>query len=269
MKMNGVNTGSRTVLWEQNDGIGVLTLNRPEKYNAMTREVICDLIATLQDAAADDAVKTIVITGAGKAFCSGADLTAYPELDNDDPFVREHYLREVGRVALITHAIPKPVIAAVNGAAGGGGMDLAMGCDIRFASDKARFSTAFVRVGLMPDMGGSWLLPRLVGLGKALELLFSGDVIDAQEALRIGLVNRVIPHEDLMPKTMEIAGQFAQGPALSYKRCKWAVYRALNLDFETAIEHEMLGQNLLLGTADVKNAVKAFTEKRTPRFEGK
>ncbi|MFB3812622.1 MAG: enoyl-CoA hydratase/isomerase family protein [Terriglobales bacterium] len=260
---------SRTVLWEKSDGIGLVTLNRPEKFNALNRELMLDITRILQEAGADDAVKIVIVTGAGKAFCAGGDLMRHPCFETDDPVVRQEYVKEGGRISLTLHRLPKPTIAAVNGAAAGAGMDLALACDIRIASDQARFSEAFVRAGLMPDMGGTWFLPRLVGLGKALELIFTGDTIDAQEAARIGLVNHVVPHDELMSNVMAMARRLAAGPTQSYKLAKWAVYRGLELDYEAAAEHEMFGQNLLLGTEDVKNATRAFAQKAKPVFSGK
>jgi 2-(1,2-epoxy-1,2-dihydrophenyl)acetyl-CoA isomerase len=210
-----------------------------------------------------------LITGAGKAFCSGGDLEGHPSFETDDPLVRAKYIREGGRISLMLYKLPKPVIAAVNGVAAGAGLDMALACDIRIASDQARFTEVFAKAGLMNDMGGSWFLPRLVGLGKALELIFTGDIIDAQEALRIGLVNHVVPQDQVMTKSMELALRLARGPIQSYKLSKWAVYRGLDIGLEAALEHELFGQNLLLGTEDVRNAAKAFAEKKTPVFKGR
>lgn len=260
---------SKTILWEKKEGIGVITLNRPEKYNAMNREMLLDLGKILEEAGEDETVKTVVLTAAGKAFCTGGDLSGHPSFETDDPVLRKQYVWEGNRLPLMLQKMEKPVIAAVNGVAAGAGMDLAMACDIRMASERARFTEVFVRAGLMNDMGGSWLLPRIVGLGKALELIFTGDTIEADEALRIGLVNHLFPQEELMTKTMEMATRFANGPTQAYKMAKWAVYRALNIDLDAASEHELISQNFLLGTEDVKSAVKAFSEKKTPVFKGK
>jgi 2-(1,2-epoxy-1,2-dihydrophenyl)acetyl-CoA isomerase len=261
-------TESGAITWEVKEGVGIVTLNRPDKYNAMSRPMLLDLAKVLRDASEDTAIKTLIITGAGKAFCSGGDLVGHPSFETDDPVVREQYVREGNQLPLIIHRMPKPVIAAVNGVAAGAGMDLSLACDIRIASERARFSEVFAKAGLMTDMGGSWFLPRVVGLGKALELIFTGDMIDADEALKIGLVNHVVPHDELMPKTMAMAERFAKGPAQAYKLAKWAVYRGLTINYDLASEHELIGQNFLLGTQDVKNAVKAFIEKKSPVFKG-
>lgn len=260
---------TKIVLWEKKEGIGLVTLNRPEQFNAFNRELILDLAKLLEEAREDDEVKVVVITGAGKAFCAGGDLKGHPSFTTDDPIFREVLAGEGGLITRPIYKMPKPVIAAVNGPAVGAGIELALNCDIQIASDRARFSEIFVSVGIMPDMGGTWLLPRIVGLGRALEMIFTGDIIDADHALKIGLVNHVVPHEELMKKTMEMAGRFAKGPSQSYKRCKWAVYRAMNLDLDAALEHEAISQGLLLGTQDVRNAAKAFAEKKKPVFKGR
>jgi len=265
-----MNSESSTILWEKNEGIGIITLNRPEKYNAMSRDMLLDLGRILDEASADDSVKTLVVTGTGKAFCTGGDLVGHPSFDTEDPgpVMRKQYVWEGNHLPVVLQKMEKPVIAAVNGVAAGAGMDLALACDIRMVSEKAKFTEVFVRAGLMNDMGGSWALPRIVGLGKALELILTGDTIDAQEALRIGLANHVVPHEELMTKTMELAGRFAKGPTQAYKMIKWSIYRALNTDLAAASENELFGQSFLLGTQDVKNAVKSFLEKKPPVFKG-
>jgi len=262
---------SETVLWENIEGVCVITLNRPERYNAMSRDMLLDLGRMIEAAGADDAVKTLVLTGNGNAFCAGGDLVGHPSFDkeNPGPVMRKQLVWEGNRLPLVLQKMEKPVIAAVNGVAAGAGMDLALACDIRLASDRARFTEVFIKAGLMNDMGGSWSLPRIVGLGKALELILTGDTVDADEALRIGLVNHVIPHEELMAKTMEMAERFAKGPTQAYKMAKWSIYRALNIDLEAASEHELFGQSFLLGTEDVKSAVKSFMEKKMPVFKGK
>ena len=261
---------SSAILWEKKDGVGIITLNRPEKYNAMSRDMLLDLGRILEEAGADDSVKTLVITGTGKAFCTGGDLVGHPSFDKEDPgpVMRRQYVWEGNHLPVVLQKMEKPVIAAVNGLAVGAGMDLALACDIRIVSETAKFSAVFVKAGLMNDMGGSWTLPRIVGLGKALELILTGDTIDAQESLRIGLANHVVPNDELIPKTMELANRFAKGPTQAYKMIKWSIYRALNTDLATASENELFGQSFLLGTKDVKNAVKAFMEKKTPVFKG-
>jgi 2-(1,2-epoxy-1,2-dihydrophenyl)acetyl-CoA isomerase len=265
-----MNMDSKSIIWEKNEGIGIITLNRPEKYNAMSREMLLDLGRILEEAGADETVKTLVLTGTGKAFCTGGDLVGHPSFEKEDPgaVLRKQYVWEGNHLPVVLQKMEKPVIAAVNGIAAGAGMDLALACDIRMVSEKAKFTEVFVRAGLMNDMGGSWTLARIVGLGKALELILTGDTIDAHEAYRIGLANHVVPHKDLMTKTLELAGRFAKGPTQAYKMIKWSIYRALNIDLEAASMNELFGQSFLLGTQDVKNAVKSFIEKKPPVFKG-
>jgi len=261
--------GSTVVLWERREGVGLITMNRPEKFNAMNRQLIAELRENLEGAEKDEEVKVVVLTGAGEGFCAGGDIEGHPSFKTDDPMVREKYMKEAQLITLLLHRMPKPIIAAVNGVAAGAGLDMAMACDIRIASEEARFTEVFAKAGLIPDMGGTYFLPRLVGVGKALELIFTGDIIDAQEALRIGLVNQVVASSELMTRAMELAKRLAQGPTQSYRLAKLAVYQGLELGLETALEHEVFGQNLLLGTEDVREAAKAFTEKRKPVFKGK
>ncbi len=258
-----------TVTWEAVDGVGVVTLNRPEKLNAFNRELFADLAALLGRAEADEGVKALVVTGAGRAFSAGGDREGHPSWKTSDPIIRAEYVREAQRITLAIRHMPKPVIAAVNGVAMGAGLDLAMACDMRIASQEARFSEVFIRAGLMPDMGGTYLLPRLVGVGKAMELILTGDTIDAQEALRIGLVNQVVPAQELMPCAIALARRFCQGPSRAYALVKWAVYKGLNQDLQGALDNETYGQAILLGTEDVREAFNAFSERRQPVFKGK
>ena len=260
---------SEIVLLEKNDGIGLVTLNRPEYKNAFSRELILELAQTFQDVGADDEINVVVVTGSGDAFCAGGDLKNHPAFTTDDPIFREKIAGEGGLITRALYKMPKPVIAAVNGPAVGAGIELALNCDIRIASDRAQFSEVFVNVGIMPDMGGTWLLPRIIGMGRALEMILTGNFVDAQEAYRIGLVNHVVPHDELMEKTMKMAKRFAKGPLESYRRSKWAIYRAMGIDLDAALEHEAVSQGLLLGTEDVRSAAQAFANKKAPVFKGR
>jgi len=258
-----------TVIWEREDGVAIVTLNRPEKFNALNPQAFADLAETLEAVEGDEGVKAIVMTGAGKGFCAGGDIEGHPVFTTDDPRVRERSIKDAQRITLLLQRMPKPVIAAVNGVATGAGLDLAMACDIRIASEEARFAEIFVRAAAMPDMGGTYLLPRLVGLGKALEMALTGDLIDAREALRIGLVNRVVPVSELMSAAKALARRLAQGPTQAQKLIKWAIHRALGQSLEEALDNEAQGQKLLLATEDVKEAARAFAEKRKPVFKGR
>ena len=220
------------------DGIATITLNRPEKLNALTPALCDELIALLRAASADATVRAIVVTGAGRAFCAGADLTI---LGTDgDALVR------AGReIALLIRAAPKPVIAAVNGAAAGGGANLALACDYKVAADSATIGEVFAKLGLGPDWGGSFFLPRLAGTARALELLWSARMVPAAEAYTLGLFDRVVPADRLETEVRTLAQVWATFPALSLRRAKEAIYRSLDatlpemLDFEVAMQHEL------------------------------
>lgn len=220
------------------DGIATITLNRPEKLNALTTALCDELIAALRAASTDSAVRAIVVTGAGRAFCAGADLTI---LGTDgDALVR------AGReIALLIRSAPQPVIAAVNGAAAGGGANLALACDYKVAADTATIGEVFAKLGLGPDWGGSFFLPRLAGTARALELLWSARMVPAAEAYTLGLFDRVVPADRLETEVRTLAHAWATFPALSLRRAKEAIYRSLHatlpemLDLEVAMQHEL------------------------------
>ena len=226
------------VLTHVADGIATITLNRPEKLNALT-PALCDaLIAALRSASADSSVRAIVVTGAGRAFCAGADLTILGT--EGDALVR------AGRdIALLIRSAPKPVVAAINGAAAGGGANLALACDYKVAADSATIGEVFAKLGLGPDWGGSFFLPRLAGTARALELLWSARMVPAAEAHVLGLFDRVVPADRLETEVRTLAQAWATFPALSLRRAKEAIYRSLEatlpemLDFEVAMQHEL------------------------------
>ncbi len=226
------------VLTQVADGIATITLNRPEKLNALTTALCDELLAALRGASNDAAVRAIVVTGAGRAFCAGADLTM---LGTDgDALVR------AGKdIALLIRGAPKPVIAAVNGAAAGGGANLALACDYKVAADTATIGEVFARLGLGPDWGGSFFLPRLAGTARGLELLWSARMVPAAEALTLGLFDRVVPADRLETEVRTLAQAWATFPARSLARAKEAIYKSLTatlpdmLDFEVAMQHEL------------------------------
>ncbi|MFM8236748.1 MAG: enoyl-CoA hydratase/isomerase family protein [Actinomycetota bacterium] len=254
---------------ERADGIVTLTLNRPERKNAVTPAMWVDLAAILTEIADRPDDRVLVVTGAGDAFCSGADLAAAGE-SGGPPGVGGGIamMRSVGRAALRLHELPIPAIAAVNGVAAGAGCNLALGCDLILASDRARFSEIFARRGLALDFGGSWLLPRLVGLHRAKELAFLAEVIDAAEAERIGLVNRVVPHDDLLREARVLAERLAAMPPLQLAVIKRQLDDGLNRTMSESVEAEGIAQSLMFASADTAEALLAFFEKRTPRFTG-
>ena len=250
-------------------GIATLTLNRPQVKNALNNDMWTDLQHAFDSLSRDTSVRVVVITGAGGAFCSGADLASRGSSDELPP----HQLvamRRVSDVALALHRLPMPVIAKVNGVAAGAGCNLALGCDLIVASSDARFSEIFARRGLAIDFGGSWLLPRLVGLHKAKELALLADIISAQEAERIGIVNRVVPAEELDSFVDDWALRLASGPPLALRMTKQLLNNGVNTSMDQALENEGRTQTVTIAaTKDAPEAMMAFVEKRTPTFQGR
>ncbi|MGD9344974.1 MAG: enoyl-CoA hydratase-related protein [Candidatus Aminicenantes bacterium] len=257
----------KTLIYEKKDNIGVLTVNRPEKLNALSNELTEELGQFLSDAEKDADLRVLVITGAGeKAFVAGADINELVERDG-------RMGRDVSRFRQDLFArienLPVPVIAGVNGYALGGGLELALACNIRIASEQAQFGAPEVKLGIIPGDGGTQRLPRLVGLGRAMEMVLTGDFIDAAEAHRIGLVNSVIPHEELMETVMVLAKKIASRPPLAVKYAKEAVNRSQEGDTASGYALESYLHALACTTEDKKEGVTAFLEKRKGSFKGK
>lgn len=258
------------VLFTKEDGIGTITLNRPDSMNALGGGMRQEILAAMETAVADNEVRVIVVTGAGKAFCAGGDVKEFVSgktraeatLGIDQRPTRD-------KVVLLIQSTGKPVIASLNGVAAGGGCNLALACDMRIASDRARFGETFVRRGIHPDWGGIWFLPRLVGYARAAELIFSGEVIDAQEALRIGLVNKVVPHEELAQATKEFALKFMKSAPIPVSLAKKALQNFSRIDLPQALDQERLAQSLCWNSEDREEGMKSFVEKREPVFKGK
>lgn len=252
------------------NGIGAITLNRPDKLNAFADRMREELAHAVREMAADKKVRVLVITGAGRAFCAGADIGYMRELveRNDREAVR--LLVEAGRDVVTTiRATPKPVIASVNGPAAGGGANLALSCDMRIASDRASIGQTFNRIGLHPDWGGTYFLPRLVGAAKALELIMSGEMIDAQEAYRLGIFNRVVPHDRLVEETAALAQTLARKPPLPLGLAKRALYDSGDRSLADMLAVELANQLECFSSEDVGEGLAAFIEKREPEFHGK
>ena len=264
-------TDYKSLIYEVKDAIATLTLNRPERLNALGGTLRDDLYDAVLRASGDADVRVIVVTGAGKGFCSGGDVKAMNEVKEgraERPLIdKVAPLRD--RVLLAMRDAPQPVIAAVNGAAAGAGMNLALGCDIRLASTAAKFTQAFVKRGLHPDWGGTYFLPRIVGMARACELIFTGEIIDAQTALGLGIVSAVHPPEELMPATYEIARKIAAGPPIAIRLAKRALYHGLDVDLRSALEFETFAQNICFETEDATEGIRAFGEKRAPVFKGR
>ena len=263
------------ILYEVDEAIATITLNRPEHLNPMTAALQADTIDALQRSGRDAGVRVVIVTGAGRAFSSGGDLSRLQPAGEGEPesrptpYERRSWLRQTQQMILALRACEKPVIAAVNGVAAGGGCDIALACDLRFASDRARFGEVFARIGLFPGTGGTYLLPRTVGVAKALELIWTGDLIDAAEAERIGLVTRVVAHDDLMAETRAFAARLAEGPPLALALAKAAVYRGLDLDLHAAFDYAATAEAITLTSDDHREGVRAFREKRPPTFRGR
>jgi 2-(1,2-epoxy-1,2-dihydrophenyl)acetyl-CoA isomerase len=255
-----------TVLTEDREGVRVITLNRPDVLNAFDAKLGEELLDALTKADGDAQVRCVVLTGAGRAFCSGADLRGHtPGETSLGALLRARY----NRIILRLRTTEKPVVAAVNGVAAGAGCNLALAADLRVASDRASFIEVFTRVGLMPDSGGTWLLPRFVGVGRALEMMFFAEPVDAAAAERLGLVNRVVPADDLMPRALEWAARLAQGPTRAYGLIKRGVDRALALDLRGALEYEAHLQEIAGRSEDHREGVAAFLGKRAPLYVGR
>jgi 2-(1,2-epoxy-1,2-dihydrophenyl)acetyl-CoA isomerase len=255
------------IIYESTDHIATISINRPHRLNAVSMPAIHELMGALSEAGGDSDVRVVVITGVGDAFCAGADLKDAPEMT---PAIAQEvvglyldYIRAIRR-------IEKPVIAMVNGPSLGGGACTALACDIRIASERASFSFPFVNIGISgADMAASYLLPRLVGLGRACELLMTGEPVDAREADRIGLVNRVVPHEELGAATDALAKRLASRPPLGLKFTKRALHGGLDKSFESQLEYEHLAQVGCILTEDYEEGRRAFLEKREPVFKGR
>jgi 2-(1,2-epoxy-1,2-dihydrophenyl)acetyl-CoA isomerase len=255
---------------ERDRGIATLTVDRPARKNAITGAMWDGLVQIFDDITTAREDRVLVITGAGDAFCSGADLTPAAEggAATDGVGAAVASMRTVGRAALRLHELPIPTIAAVNGVAAGAGCNLALGCDLIIASDRARFTEIFAKRGLALDFGGSWLLPRLVGLHRAKELAFLADIIDAREAERLGLVNRVVAHDRLADEVGAVAARLAAQPPLQLAVIKRQLNDAMNRTMAEAVELEGIAQSLMFTSRDTAEAMLAFVEKREPRFTG-
>ena len=262
-----------TVIVEQAEGIATITLNRPEKLNALNDTMGEELLKVLTDAGTDDSVRVIVITGAGRAFSAGADvkerfIDTWEKIKRGElnPALLPTFTR-VGVSAI--RRIEKPIIASINGPAVGFGCTLSLNCDIRIASEAARFGLVFVRMGVTPEFGSTYFLPRLVGMAKALELLFTGRIFDAKEAKEIGMVNQVVPADQLKKATYEMASSIAKAPPISLRMIKRGIYMGVDNDLNTQTNWEHLAFNMCRQTEDHFEGAKSFLENREPHFKGR
>jgi 2-(1,2-epoxy-1,2-dihydrophenyl)acetyl-CoA isomerase len=252
------------------DKVATLTFNRPERLNALSRELIYQTIARLQEWGRDPEIGAIVVTGAGRAFCAGGDVSAMANKSAPQSLeVQIDELRQAQELSWLLYHIPKVTIAAVNGHAMGAGLGVCLACDLRLASDRAKFGTAYAKVGFGGDFGTTWLLTHHVGAPKAKEMFFLSEIIDAAEAERLGLINRVVPHDDLAAQTAEIASRIAHGPLVSYRYMKANVNLAATNDFRTVLDREAETHLRCGMTEDHQEGVRAFLEKRSPNFMGR
>ncbi len=260
------------VLIEKADGIAVMTLNRPERLNALIPPLNDAIERTANDLAKQDDVRVLVLTGAGKGFCSGADVKGWEggsEPGKHPEPNRQELTAPSAQLVLPFRQFPMPVIGAINGVAGGAGFSLAMACDIRIASENARFASLFIHRAIVPNNGLSWTLPRILGPAKALEWMLTGEWMDAKTAESLGIVNRVVPQADLMTVTMALAKKIAAMPPIAAELTKKAVYRGLVQDLVPHLDLETHFQKLCFGTEDFKESTQAFLEKRAPKFKGR
>jgi 2-(1,2-epoxy-1,2-dihydrophenyl)acetyl-CoA isomerase len=253
-------------------GVAVLTLNRPERLNALTRGMLSGLHTHLSNLAEDPAIGCVVLTGGGRAFCSGGDVRVQAAMagkSEQSPEQRTDQLRASMEVSRILHEMPKPTIAMWNGVAAGAGMSLALACDLRIAGESARMTTAFAKVGLSGDYGGTYFLTQLVGTSKARELYLTAELLDSTRLLALGVVNRVVPDAALVAETMGLAGTFASGPRVAYRYIKRNLKVAEAGTLSDALDAEAYGMLRCRDSADHAEAARAFVEKRPPVFAGR
>ena len=258
-----------TILYEKKGGVADVVLNRPKKLNAFDGTMHEELYAALDDAAVDDEVRCVVLRGEGRGFSAGADLAEIIAGSDGDPDLGEYLRNTYSRLVKRMVSMEKPIVASLHGPVYGAGVGIALACDLRVAAQGVKFSVAFIKIGLMPDAGVSFFLPRVVGLGRALEMSMLGDPVEADEALRTGLVNRVVADDRLAEETAALASRLlAAMPTAAIGRTKRALYASFEKDLETVLEREAQGQTFCGYTADHREGVAAFFEKREARFTG-
>ncbi len=258
-------TSAAEVRYEIVNGVAWVRLNRPESMNAVNSKLRRGLVEAVKSAERDEAARVVVVTGEGRAFCSGADVRELGRREGAVEGIRGEYETLLSRL----RSMPKPTIAAMNGVAAGIGASLALVCDLRYAVPQASLVEAFVKIGLTVDGGACWLLPRLVGYGKALEMFYTGEPLGADEAARLGLYNRVLPPDELEPFVRDLAERLAAGPTKALGAIKRSVNHAMNATLEEAMDFEFLLQGVQMATEDFREGSAAFLEKRQPRFQGR
>ena len=255
-----------TLIYEKQDSVLTITLNRPTKKNALSKRLLEELRAAISEADDDGEVRALIITGAGDSFSAGADVS---DVDLSSPVATKGFLEGFQDILNELEELGKPTIAAINGLALGGGCELALVCDIRIASRRATIGLSEIKLGLVPGGGGTQRLPRIVGMGKALEMLYSGEPLDAEEAYRMGLINRVVDPDKLMDEARMLASSFANKAPLALRTAKEAAKRGANMDLKSALQFEIQCVSLLSSTEDHREGIRAFLEKRKPQFKGR
>jgi enoyl-CoA hydratase/carnithine racemase len=259
----------QNILWEQQDGVGIITLNRPNALNALNRQHLFELNHAVERATFDESVRSLVITGAGRGFSAGADVKEWGSGSAEDDEPSAGWIDLAHGLIMKIYRLPKPVVAAVNGVAVGAGCDIALAADLRVASTAARFGQAYIKLGFCPDAGGSFLLPRLVGEARAMEMIYTGRIIEATEADRIGLLNRLVEPEELMPAALELAGQLAKGPTVAIGLSKENIRQNAFLNIEDALRNERRAGQICGRTEDAKEGLAATIERREANFQGR
>jgi enoyl-CoA hydratase len=259
--------GLNTIIYEKDEGIGIITFNWPENLNAISSEFMSELNQVLDDMGSDDEIQIVIVTGGDKVFAAGADIKELANIGTPADAYRFSKKDQLVFQKLVNLRVS--VIAAVAGLAYGGGCEIALQCDIRIAADNAKFAQPEIKLGLLPGAGGTQRLPRLIGVGRAKEFLFSGDPVDAKEAYRIGLVNKVVPAELLMEESKKMAKTFLERPGYALMMIKQLVNTGINMDLNSALEYEARCFEILFSTEDQKEGLNAFIEKRKPVFQNR
>lgn len=252
----------QNIIFEQEDSIVIITFNRPDAMNALNNQTRAEFAAAIAEVAADDNIKVLILTGSGKAFVAGSDIKEFSQ-------TTAYTAHNIHRLGEMVEKLEKPVIAAVNGFCLGGGCEIAMACDIIIASEKAKFGQPEINIGIIPGGGATQRLPRLIGVCKAKELIYTGDIINAEQADRLGLINRVVPMDELMPAARELAKKIATKSAAALKLAKTAINHGTQTNLESGLKYEYELYSLALSLEDRVEGVNAFLEKRTPKFAGR